>query len=166
MHQNKSLTSDYDGILSFQGVGWLTRKVIVASKIIVAVKQSEDEVTSLTHLELDNRMPMGLPGVTDTYILNWQDKSIKDDVFGNVRDKARWVRADSLEDEFQRNGWECGSTEVLELFTTHDDIAATTSQVCGFEKIDGVRRHTRRMVVKRNGERKTLRAVFDYVGKE
>lgn len=162
--QNKSLSGDYNSILTLQGVSRIVRKVIIKSRIVVAVKHWKENET--THVELDNRMPFGLPSTKDMYQLDWLAREIKDPVFGNVRDRARWLRLAELEDEFQKDGWEEGTDELMELFTEHADIHATTSQVCGFGTLNGERRYIRRLVVKKGEECRRLLVVFDYVGSE
>lgn len=155
------MSGDYDSVLALQGVNLLIRMVIARTTLTVAMKQWEED--GVTHLEFQNAIASSLPGSTENFTLNWEPTEFYDHYFGNVRDRARWVKVDDLEEDFLRNGWEEGTAEVIHLFTDHLDVDVTTSQVCGFEFIDGLRRHTRRMVVKRADVTTNLRVVFDHV---
>ncbi|KAK4498685.1 hypothetical protein PRZ48_009195 [Zasmidium cellare] len=162
---NKTLSGDSDAVLTLQGVHYLLRTILGAAQITVGIKQWDDPTTGTTHLEMENNIAYayGLPGVTDTYVTDFSPKEYYDTIFGNVRDRARWVRVNELRDAFQKEAW-AEETEVLELWTDHLDVGASTSQVCGFEVVEGERRYTRRLVVSKGEDVLRVRLVFDYVG--
>ncbi|CAK3992477.1 Hypothetical predicted protein [Lecanosticta acicola] len=162
---NRSLSGDSDSVLALQGVHYVIRTILSAGQITVCIKQWEGE-DGATHFEMQNQISAGLPGLTDTYKTDFEPKQYSDPIFGTVRDRSRWIGIEELEDEYQKTEWEEGTTKTLELFTDHLDTGATTSQVCGFELIEGERRYTRRLVVKKGEEVLHVRLVFDYVGGE
>lgn len=164
---NKALSGDSDAVLTLQGVHYLLRTILGAAQVTVSIKQWENSTNGTSYFEMENNIAYayGIPGVTDTYVTDFEPKEYYDTIFGNVRDRARWIRTNELHDAFQREAW-AEETEVLELFTDHLDVGATTSQVCGFEVIEGERRYTRRLVVSKGDDVLRVRLVFDYVGQQ
>lgn len=140
---------------------YFLRLLMSRTNLTIRVRQSGEGPQ--TRLELDHSIAADLPGFTDRYILDWQPIEKEDAYFGNIRERARLTEVRSLQDAYQRQGWEEGTTQLLELVTEHLDVGVTTSQVCGFAIVDGVKRHVRRLVVTKVEQVLRLSAIFDYV---
>ena len=98
----------------------------------------------------------------------WREKN--DRIFGRVNGRSRYVNLDEVETEYLKQGWDKqflaeGDGQVVQVFV--DSIGKnpnwTAEQVWGFEIVDGQKRHTRRIVVKRGKEEHKLRLVYDWV---
>jgi hypothetical protein len=128
----------------------LMRMVMVRTSLTVTTKQWED--AGETHLELQNTVSSALPSTTEKFVLNWEANELYDRFFGNCRDRTRWIAAKELEEQYLKEGWEEGTSEVIQVFTDHLDVDVTTDQAWGFEIVEGIRRHTRRLVVRKGGK--------------
>ncbi|KAI5242055.1 hypothetical protein E4T43_05023 [Aureobasidium subglaciale] len=98
----------------------------------------------------------------------WHEKD--DKVFGMVTGRSRFVKLDEIEHDYLKQGWDEkflaeGDREVFQ--TIVDSVGKkpnwTADQVWGFEVVDGQKRHTRRIIVKRGKEEHKLRLVYDWV---
>lgn len=151
-----------------QGVNWLTRKVITMSPIILTMRQSVDAKTGLTHLDIDSRPESGLPGTTEERVLNWEPVEVDSALFGKLRGRTRWVQPSELVDEneyltagLEKDGSDDG--RLIQMYTEFLAISAVTTQVCGFETVNGARYHTRRIVARKGDEVVKVRLVYDYL---
>jgi hypothetical protein len=80
------------------------------------------------------------------------------------------VKLDEVETEYLKQGWDeqflsQGDGQVVQVFV--DSVGKSPNwaaeQVWGFEIVDGLKRHTRRIVVKKGKEEHNLRLVYDWV---
>jgi hypothetical protein len=125
----------------------------------------------------DNLMHIDSEQITTGNIRNLEDRIIdfqwreKDDrIFGKVNGRSRYVQLDEVEDEYLRQGWDeqflvQEGHQVLQIFVESLGKKPnwTAEQVWGFEVVDGSKRHTRRIIVKKGKEEHKLRLVYDWV---
>lgn len=165
--QNQSLSGSYDTVLKAQGVNWLTRKVMATSAITMSIEQSKDN-EGVTHLSIHSKPNSGLPGSTETRVLNNEPRELKHPIFGMIRGRTKWVSKADLPSDWLRENLEGQSSEGFILMTTeHLDTNATTYQANGFEVINGDNRYVRHVQV--NGaseadEQARVKLVYDYLG--
>jgi hypothetical protein len=95
-------------------------------------------------------------------VLDDTPRQHEDHIFGSVIGRAKWVKPDEIEDPFQREGWEANMTEFVMSSATSEKGGWTACQVWGFENLNGERRHSRHVVVKKGDEVKRARMVYDF----
>jgi len=168
---NKSLSDDLDAALIFQGIGWWTRKAIGLATVTLHVKQYT--TSSITHIDIDQTATGGIKGTTETRELNWEFKAHNDHIFGDLKGKTRWAAPDLIESDFLKEGWldietEKGGPAGEYLIETYVEAKAgwTGQQVWGFAVVDGERRYTRRVLLKKGEAIHELRMVYNWVGPE
>jgi len=170
---NKSLSDDADPVLALQGIGWWTRKAISLATITLHVKQYIDE-NGIPHIDIDNTATGGIKGTSELRILDWQERSHKDHLFGNLTGKSRFLTLDDVEDEYLKDGWLEGEEENggsggerhVESYSFNEENGWTADQIWGFAVIDGQRYYTRRIVVTKGSEVLKVRLVYNWLGKK
>ena len=89
-------------------------------------------------------------------------------MFGNVVGKTRRVKIEEVEDAFLKADWEGEWIKegVVENFVVSTENDWTAHQVWGFEKMDGVKRYVRHLVLDcpKRGKKLEKKLVYDYVG--
>ncbi|THZ52407.1 hypothetical protein D6C90_01134 [Aureobasidium pullulans] len=183
---NKQLSDSTDAALQMQGIGWLVRQAVKYSNVTLHVKQVQYTSNPLGHGTVlmkpqfvgeDNLMHIDSEQITTGNIRNLEDRIIdfqwreKDDrIFGKVNGRSRYVQLDEVEDEYLRQGWDDQflvqeGHQVLQIFVESLGKKPnwTAEQVWGFEVVDGSKRHTRRIIVKKGKEEHKLRLVYDWV---
>ncbi|KUJ20448.1 uncharacterized protein LY89DRAFT_579296 [Mollisia scopiformis] len=163
---NWKLCDDSEPMLVAQGVPWLVRKLLGLISMQVALKTVPDPATGLTHFFAEYKPPFGLPSSGEERVLDFVAEEITVPVFGTLRVSTRWATPKELDeiDAYLGEGFEKGTKEVIHMKTENSELGVVTHQTFGFEKIKGVRYHTRHIVVKRGGESTRLTLVYDYVG--
>mgnify|MGYP004500657393 CR=1 FL=1 len=113
-----------------------------------------------------------IPGTTEDYTLDWEWRSNEDSFFGTVEGRSRWMGVDEgreLGIVGQGEGeWIDGDSEgkLIQAEGKKPDREWEAAHLWGFEKVDGQRMHTRRVLVRNDkGEELRVRMVYDYVGK-
>lgn len=158
---NKSLSDDISPVLELQGVSLLLRKAISSASVHLNISQpSKDEI----HIE-QTATAASIPGTTEQYILDYQWRENKDPFFGQIRGRSRWIdRSEVVEDglkdgldEFEDEG------ELIEATGGDVDGKWSATHIWGFLKIQGQRKHVRKVVVKgKHGEEVRVMMVYDW----
>ncbi|KAI4792670.1 hypothetical protein E4T44_04439 [Aureobasidium sp. EXF-8845] len=156
------------GTYNLQGIGWLVRQAVKFSNVTLIVKQFVDE-NGLTHVD-NEQITTGNVRNLEERIVDYQWREKNDRIFGKVNGRSRYVKLEEVETEYLRQGWDeqfltQGDNEVIQVFV--DSLGKkpnwSAEQVWGFEIVDGQKRHTRRIVVKKDKEEHKLRLVYDWV---
>lgn len=165
---NKQLSDSTDAALQMQGIGWLVRQAVKYSNVTLHVKQFVGE-DKLMHIDSEQITTGNIRNLEDRIIdFQWREKD--DRIFGKVNGRSRYVQLDEVEDEYLRQGWDeqflvQEGHQVLQIFVESLGKKPnwTAEQVWGFEVVDGSKRHTRRIIVKKGKEEHKLRLVYDWV---
>ncbi|KAI5210623.1 hypothetical protein E4T39_00170 [Aureobasidium subglaciale] len=167
-NQNKSLSDSSDAALKMQGIGWVVRQAVKYSNITLHVKQFVDE-NGLEHID-NEQVTTGNIRNTEERVVDYEWHEKDDKVFGKVSGRSRFVKLNEVQNDYLKQGWDeqflaQADNEVFQ--TIVDSVGKnpnwTADQVWGFEVVDGQKRHTRRVVVKRGKEEHKLRLVYDWV---
>lgn len=187
---NKTLSGDSDGVMQLQGIGWLVRKTVSFATITLHVKQYVDAANA-THIDIDQSLsPGNIKGTSEKRTLDWLTSDHVDHVFGSLRGRSRWTTLPRVGDDytvgpaagpdadaerdldvhFMRHGdWDDSVTpnadDVVESWVESVDKGWMAWQIWGFERVDGVRRYVRHVVVRGKAGKgvKRLRLVYDWV---
>jgi len=160
------LSDDSDDIFKLQGVSWFKRRAISMFTLTLVVKHYTDD-DDVEHIDIGQTLSGGIPGTNEDRILDWQERSEKDDVFGAVIGQSKRIMLEEVEDEFLKSGWtedtvEHGTVFVVDWSDTEQSglvwkaemvrldfwFVLTCPNICqtwGFEILDGERRHARRL---------------------
>jgi len=180
---NKKISDDSEKVLSFQKVGFATRKLIGNATITLHVQQYVDD-NGITHIDIE-QSAIGLKGTTEKRELNWEESSHSDYVFGKLDGRSRWINLDTVsqplpdyevtekEASFLSQGWIEDDSENggpngerhIDSFVRNKDNKWTARQIWGFQIINGERRYVRKAVVKSIGgtDEYYLTLVYDRV---
>ncbi|KAG9769665.1 hypothetical protein KCU88_g6817, partial [Aureobasidium melanogenum] len=178
--QSKTLSDDVDSMLALQGLSWLTRKAVKLATVVLTIKEYKKD--GLYHIDIKS-VASGLASSQENRTLNWQLNDHTDRIFGKVKGKSRMWKtgefvmegpAGSEEDAAFLRGetLKDGKTASKYLDDEHvqnwvqnvDGGDWIAEQTWGFEEVNGERRHTRRVVVWKNGKVERARLVYDYKG--
>lgn len=144
-------------------MNWLTRKVLTVGTVTMSIKQTVDE-EGVTHLTIDNKAGSGLPGSTESRILNDQIRNADHPLFGKITGRTRWAELTDLPSPWLSSGWEDGTTKVVLMTTEHLDVNAVTYQAGALEIFKGERRYVRHVEVRKGEEVLQVKLVYDYLG--
>jgi hypothetical protein len=115
------------------------------------------------------RISGGFNGGAENRVLNWEELEFKNEEFGIIKERSRWVNLDALDEEFLKTGWMTGDVDkagpsgeanVL-VSSKNEERGWTVSTVWGFADVHGKRYHVRKVVCKKNGEVVRVRGVYD-----
>ena len=170
--QNKSLSDDPDPVLALQGVSWLTRTAISLATVYLNIKQYTDDA-GVVHVDIEQTTTGGLQGTTELRTLNWEEHEHEDHIFGKLTGKTRFVATEAIEEPYLKEGWlegeeekggPAGETHIESSVVA--DAGWTANMIWGFADIDGERRYTRRIVVKKGDQELKVRLVYEYYVQE
>ncbi|KAH0292357.1 hypothetical protein M436DRAFT_78830 [Aureobasidium namibiae CBS 147.97] len=165
---NKTLSDSTDAALQMQGIGWLVRQAVKFSNVTLIVKQFVDE-NGLVHVD-NEQITTGNIRNLEERIVDYQCREKNDRIFGKVNGRSRYVKLGEVETEYLKQGWDekflaDGDGQVIQVFV--DSVGKNPNwaaeQVWGFEVVDGQKRHTRRIVVRKGKEEHNIRLVYDWV---
>lgn len=121
------------------------------------------------HVDIEQTTTGGLQGTSELRTLNWEEHEHEDYIFGKVRGKTRFVGNDGIADAYLTEGWLEGEEEKggpAGEFHIESDVVAdagwNANMIWGFAEIDGERRYTRRIVIKKGEQVLKVRLVYDY----
>jgi len=171
---NRTLSDDTDAVLALQGVGWLTRKAIAWATVTLAIKQYTPE-EGTTHIDIEQTATGGIKGTSELRTLDWVAREHSDHMFGDLKGRSRWLTDLKSDvsgnggplDPFCTEGWldeKVGPNGegFIQSFVVNEKNGWSAEQVWGFAIIDGVRYHTRRVIVKKGSELLKVRLVYDF----
>ncbi|KAI9172036.1 hypothetical protein HJFPF1_01528 [Paramyrothecium foliicola] len=168
--QNKSLSDSVEPALALQGIGFLLRKTIGLATVSINVNQYDAPPkppnTSndiFTHIDIE-QSASGLTSTQENRCLDNEYRDHTDWLFGSVRGQSRFVGVDELDDEHLKKGWlvEGEGKTLIYSHVESKDNGWTATQVWGFQTVNGERRHSRNLLVKKGKDRVEIRFVYDY----
>ncbi|KAF2224246.1 hypothetical protein BDZ85DRAFT_310398 [Elsinoe ampelina] len=165
---NKQLSDPFDAILTLQEVGWIVRQAAKFSSVSIKVEQADRE-DGINFVNITQTSSGGIRS-TEERTMDWTWREKKDNIFGLVKGRSRFCKVDEIEDEYltselDKKSLEADGNEVVNSITESVDLAGdqwNATQVWGFEVIDGVRRHVRRILFTRGSEVHKLKTVYDW----
>ncbi|KAH8895949.1 hypothetical protein GQ53DRAFT_779273 [Thozetella sp. PMI_491] len=178
---NKTLSDSPEPTLALQGVPWLIRKAICTSSLTIHVKQYEappaptidgpaPETDPVVHIDIDS-VVSGLKATREERCLDSLYRPHEDWVFGKVKSRNEFVDTATLQGPvkeacgaYSTEGW-LDEGEYLVSYVERLDGTWTATQVWGFMKIEGERRHCRKIRVESEGKSAEIKFVHDWVEK-
>lgn len=133
--------------------------------VTVIFKEWVDEDTGITRIYIENKPSSGLPPNFEDRTLNFEPNDVTHTLFGKIRVQTKWASVEELNqvDEYLAKGFEATDKLVFSK-TEHVDQGLTTYQAFGFEEINGERRHTRHLFVKKGEQVVRATLAYDYLG--
>ncbi|KAG2350196.1 hypothetical protein BDR05DRAFT_4129 [Suillus weaverae] len=167
---NKKLSDDIDETLKLQGVSYLKRTAIANFTLTLEPTHFTDD-DGVEHIDVKQTLSGGFKAPVDSLLLNGEESSKNDDLFGHLIAKSQRSKVDDLDIDFLKEGW---SEDTLEdgliAGVVKSDTAKTGKDwvinvVWGFAVIDGVRRFARRykFTTKDRSEPIYVKLYYDYV---
>lgn len=99
--QNKSLSDDTSEMLRLQGVGMLVRKAIGMATPHVTITHTKESVEVI---KLEQSV-MGKAPNKEQRVLDWEERSQENNLFGAVIAKAKRVQIGEVTNDFLKAGW-------------------------------------------------------------
>jgi hypothetical protein len=132
--KNKSLSDSFDEILAMQGIGWIMRKAISIATVTLTVNQYTDE-KGYVHIDIMQTATGGIRANPENRIMDWEPRFNKDNLFGEVTGRSRWVVLTDIEPEFGREdldwlneGWD-DNGEKMQGYAINEKIGWTANTV-------------------------------------
>jgi len=168
---NKTLSDDPDAILQLQGVGWIIRKAISLLTITLIVKEYRD-ADGKYHIDIEQPGAAGIKGTSEHRTVNGGWSEHEDHIFGAVKGLTTWQKLSELKDDdedeaFLKKGWAediVKSDEVIKARADSIKNGWASTQIWGFEVINGDRRYVRHVVVKKGDKTIRSKLIYDYTG--
>jgi hypothetical protein len=136
--------------------------------VTLNVKQYVDD-EGVTHIDIDQVGAAGVRGTTERRILHGEWNQHEDHVFGAVKGRSKWTKLSALsdsdeDDKFLKSKWDQQTQEgdVIESYAESLSNGWIARQVWGFQDINGVRKYTRNIVVKKGSETQRVSLHYDY----
>lgn len=145
--QNKTLSDSPDAGLALQGIGWLTRKGIGLATVTLHVKQYDE--AGVTHIDIEQSATGGVKGTTENRALDNEWREHSDWLFGKVKGRSEWLAAPVADEPYLNGNWEAGTSEWVHNVAESLDNGWIATQTWGFQVVNGERRHTRNVVIKK-----------------
>ncbi|KAF4122655.1 hypothetical protein GMORB2_6962 [Geosmithia morbida] len=165
---NKSLSGNTESVLSLQGIGFLTRKAIGLASVQLDINVYEappsppnTSTDVVTHVDIV-QTASGLSSTHENRTLDDTFREHSDWIFGTVSGKSTWVKLEDIEDDFLREGWEDGTTDLIQSYVESKDNGWIATQIWGFQIIDGERRYSRNVLVTKDDQRVAIKLIYDY----
>jgi len=167
---NKTQSDPVEPILQLQGIGWIIRKAIGMMTVILIIRQSTDP-DGIEHIDIVQPGAAGIKGTEEKRQIPKGDEKLwsdhEDHVFGHVKGYTQWRKLSDLSDtdedeKFLKEGW-IDADIFIDGTVESQGNGWTARQVWGFALIDGVRKYTRRVVVKKESSVVRARLVYDFV---
>lgn len=160
---NRHLSDNSQGVLKMQGVNYFVRQAAAYSTVDVTLKQYTcDE--GLKHLDQEQLSTGGIRNFEDR-VMDWEQGEKDNWIWGKVNGQSRYTTLDQIEDEYLRDGWgqDCIDGEVVEGYVESVTGTWRARQVWGFAEVDGERKHVRRILAQKPGQKDLrIRMVYDW----
>lgn len=108
--QNKALSNDIDETLKLQGVGYIKRTAIANFTLTLEPTQFTDD-DGVEHVNVKQTLSGGFKAPADSLLLNGQEVSKEDSLFGHLIAKSWRSKVEDLDIDFLKEGW---SEDTLE----------------------------------------------------
>jgi len=147
-------------------VSWIIRQAIKWSTITLHVKQYTDDANKV-HIDIEQISSGGYSNHEER-ILDWEFREADDRVFGKVKGKTRYVKADDIEEPYLKNGWDQkfmdeSKGELVQSYVESVNKSPwTADQTWGFEIIKDQRRYVRHVYTYKGKEQHRIKLVYDW----
>jgi hypothetical protein len=168
---SKTLSDDPQPILELQGIGWVIRKAISLITVTLIVKEYRD-ADGKFHIDIEQPGTAGIKGTSELRTVNGGWNEHEDHIFGHVKGITTWQKLSELKDDdedeaFLKKGWAADiieTDEVIKAVANSVKNGWSSTQIWGFEVVEGERRYVRHVVVKKDDKTIRARLVYDYKG--
>ena len=89
--QNKSLSSNFERLMTLQGVPWIIRKAICLADITIHIEQRGTGRS--TTMILENKANFNIKGTVETQTLDWEMAPHEDYIWGRVQGRCKFMPA-------------------------------------------------------------------------
>ncbi|KAG2120718.1 uncharacterized protein F5147DRAFT_7223 [Suillus discolor] len=167
---NKALSDDIDETLKLQGVGYIKRTAIANFTLTLEPTQTtDDDGVEVVHVK--QTLSGGFKAPADTLLLNGQEISKEDSLFGHLIAKSWRSKVEDLDIDFLKEGWSEDTLEdgliagVVKSDTAKSGRDWVINVVWGFVILEGVRRFARRFrfTTKERSGPIDVKLYYDYV---
>lgn len=171
---DKQSSDSTDELLRLQGMSWYKRRAVSMFNLTLSIKHYTDD-DGVEHIDADQKLSGGIPGGSDNHILDWQERSCNDDVFGPLIYKTRRVSPELIKDEFLKTGWteDTIADGIIHTVAWSDPenhsggYTWTAEQTWGFQFVNGERQHLRLTSLTSSGKKDgpvCVRLAYKYYG--
>lgn len=162
--QNKTLSGDFDGVLAMQNVDWMKRKILSMVSINLDIKQSLHD--GISHVEIGQRAG-SIKGDLDRRVLDQTEQHKKDELFGEVKSRSRWIRLTEVQDDFLSQGWPQDDNKSADAETFVQTIVHgkdwVATEILGLGEMEGKRKLIRRIVIRKGDDQKSIVLIYDFI---
>lgn len=162
---NRKLSDSSTPALKQQNVGFLLRQGIERSNVEMTLTAYKSADGTKEHVD-QVQVSTGNMKNEEKRSMEWEWLETENWIWGKVRGKNRFIACKDVEDEFLRTGWEeacSGENDVIEGYVESVTDTWTARQVWGFAVVDGVRRHVRRILAQKPGQKDVrFQMVYDW----
>ncbi|KAL9107681.1 MAG: hypothetical protein Q9227_007488 [Pyrenula ochraceoflavens] len=175
---NKDLCKKTNEMLKVQGIGMITRTAIGYASVTLHINNYVEG--DVRKIDIDQTVIGGLKGTSEKRSCDWNERAHHDHIFENVKGRTRLVHGlenidvqthlpDGSKDSKDVE-WLCNSDFLdkdgvfLQSWVESTDKNWTAEQVWGFETIGGVKRYSRKIVVRDGNNAEHGWLVYDYLG--
>ncbi|KAG1817797.1 hypothetical protein EV424DRAFT_1645048 [Suillus variegatus] len=167
---NKALSNDIDETLKLQGVGYIKRTAIANFTLTLEPTQFTDD-DGVEHVNVKQTLSGGFKAPADSLLLNGQEVSKEDSLFGHLIAKSWRSKVEDLDIDFLKEGWSEDTLEdgliagIVKSDTAKSGRDWVINVVWGFVILEGVRRFARRFrfTTKERSEPIDVKLYYDYV---
>lgn len=167
---NKSLSDNIDETLKLQGVSYIKRTAIANFTLTLEPTQFTDD-DGVEHIDVKQTLSGGFKAPADSLLLNGEESSKNDDLFGHLIAKSWRAKVDDLDIDFLKEGWSEDTLEdgliagVVKSDTAKSGKDWVINVVWGFAVVEGVRRFARRFkfTTKDRSEPIYVKLYYDYL---
>ncbi|KAG1908251.1 uncharacterized protein F5891DRAFT_973710 [Suillus fuscotomentosus] len=168
---NKALSNDIDDTLKLQGVGYIKRTAIANFTLTLEPTQFTDD-DGVEHVNVKQTLSGGFKAPADSLVLNGQEVSKEDSLFGHLIAKSWRSKVEDLDIDFLKEGWSEDTLEdgliagIVKSDTAKSGRDWVINVVWGFVILEGVRRFARRFrfTTKERSEPIDVKLYYDYGG--
>jgi len=137
--------------------------------VTLNIKQYVDD-DGVIHIDIEQPGAAGIKGTVEKRILNGEWNEQENPVFGTVKGRTKWTTLSALsdsdeDDKFLKSKWDQQTQEgdVIESYAESLNNGWVARQVWGFQEVNGARKYTRNVVVKKGSETKRVTLHYDYI---
>lgn len=124
-------------MLAIQGMPWILRKAITLATVTLHIKQYTSEPDEKVHIDIDQFVTGGINAGPENRTLDWVEHGKKDNIFGDVKGKNRFVRISELTEgegvedaEWLSEGWDDGKDGLrVQGYSWNEKEGWTANQV-------------------------------------
>ena len=90
--------------MTWQGVGWITRKLVHSATITLRIKQYKDD-EGAERIDIETSITGGIKGPPENRTLDWTPRTVEQKPFGFITIRARRIPIADVTDEYLNSGW-------------------------------------------------------------